>query len=150
MSEVGPRHSGYGVGEALEFELRHYDQVADDPWAAVLSCAFAPRSILNEFEQRDLLNQRITGYAPDCTVLALGIATMQTAEAMRWRRREFWMPPPGARRVTLRATARTSSSLNTLQEQTIIARWLQSPACSAIVIHGSGELYRLPKRTKAR
>jgi len=35
------------------------------------------------------------------------------------------MPPPTVQRVTVRATVPTSSSLNALQEQTIIARWLQ-------------------------
>ena len=92
LSEVGPRRSSYSAGVALGFELCHYDQAANDPQAAVQSCAFTPRSILSEIKQRNLLNRRITGYAPGWSALTLGLVRCEKLSGLTLEAQEVWMP----------------------------------------------------------
>jgi len=92
LSEVEPRRSSHSAGFARKFELCHYDQATDDPQAAVLSCALAPRSILNEIEQRDLLNRRITGYAHGWSALTFGLVRCAKPSGLTLEAQGVWIP----------------------------------------------------------
>ena len=110
LSEVEPRRSSRGAGFARKFEVCHYDQATDDPQAAVLSCALAPRSILNEIEQRDLLNRRITGYAHGWSALTFGLVRCAKPSRLTLEAQGVWIPLVASRQgLTSRSLLRPGS-----------------------------------------